>query len=406
MNSTRVNVTVLLCTLLASGALAQTVVTREGTGEAAISNKDEPKAVEEATQRALRNAVEQAAGVKIDADTLVVNNQLVRDQVFANTSGYVKSSTIVSKKTSDRGVVTIVVKADVITDNLDKDIDAARQLIKRMGRPSIVILVNEQTLQLGEKGSAITTSDTVANVLTQAFKADGWDVKDPAYAAGKLHIAPGATLGAAESKEIADLSKAGYFLYGTATLRNAEYDTWMKGPNEKQAIFPVTGEYDLALFGSATGSVVAKTSGKLGFQNITARDKSAPGPGAPSFLISYERTAFDIIQFRKAEIIDSVRKGVLESFRDALVNGVNVTLTAGGLESFSAAGQFLKALEALKSVKSVEQQQFDKGRATYRVLYLGSTAQLAESLEEANFKKRKLDVTTVTDARVEVQVGK
>jgi hypothetical protein len=402
MNSTRVNVAVLLCALVGSGAFAQTVVSREGTGEAVIINKDEPKAVEEATQRALRNAVEQAAGVKIDADTLVVNNQLVRDQVYANTSGYVKSSTIVSKKTSDRGVVTVVVKADVITENLDKDIDAARQLVKRMGRPSIVIMVNEQTLQLGEKGAAITTSDSVAGVLTQAFKADGWDVKDPAFAAGKLHIAPGATLGTAESKEIADLSKASYFLYGTATLRNAEIESWMKGTDGKQLIFPVTGEYDLSLFGSSTGNVISKVSGKLVMPQTTA----TPEQAARKFLVSYERTAYDIIQSRKTEIIDSVRKGVLENFRDALVNGITVTMTVGGLESFSAAGQFLKSLEAIKSVKSAEQQQFEKGRATYRVTYLGTTAQLAEGIEEATFKKRKLEVTTVTDTKVEVQVGK
>ena len=124
----------LLSLALALTAFAQTVVTKEGTGEAAIVNKDEIKAFEEAKDKALRSAVEQASGVRIDADTTVVNNQLVRDQVFANTSGYVKKYDVLDKKV-EKGVVTVKVKADIITESLEKDVTAARDLVKRIGRP-------------------------------------------------------------------------------------------------------------------------------------------------------------------------------------------------------------------------------------------------------------------------------
>ena len=69
--------------------------------------------------------------MRIDADTVVVNNQLVRDQVFANTSGYVKKFDVLEKK-ADKGVMTVKVKADVITESLEKDIVAARDLVKRI----------------------------------------------------------------------------------------------------------------------------------------------------------------------------------------------------------------------------------------------------------------------------------
>ncbi len=49
-----------LSLLLAATAFAQaTVVTKEGTGEAAIIAKDEQRAFDEAKDKALRNAVEQ-----------------------------------------------------------------------------------------------------------------------------------------------------------------------------------------------------------------------------------------------------------------------------------------------------------------------------------------------------------
>ena len=85
----------LLSLALAASAFAQTVVSKEGVGEAAVIAKDEMKAFEEAKDKALRSAIEQAAGVRIDSDTVVVNNQLVRDQIFSNTSGFVTKFDVV-----------------------------------------------------------------------------------------------------------------------------------------------------------------------------------------------------------------------------------------------------------------------------------------------------------------------
>lgn len=380
-----------LLSLLPALAFAQaTIVTKEAEGEAAIVNKDEKKAFDEAQQQALRSAIEQSAGVRIDADTLVVNNQLVRDQIFTNTSGYVKSFEVVSKS-SDKGVVKVKVKAQVITDNLDKDIAAARDLVKRMGKPSLVILINETTLQTTPNGQAITSSDSVATVLTQAFKADGWEIRDPAFAAGKVRVAAGASLGSTEAKEIGDLSKAAFILYGTATLRNAELEGWMKGTGGKQQVFPVTGEYDFSLFATGSGTQIAKVSGKL----VTN-----------SGLISYERTAYDAVQARKAEISGEVRRGVLEWLRDQSVNGVSLQVSVQGLESFGAAKDFKKAIEAIKGIKEATQDGFANGTAAYRVTFLGSAQDLAEQVEAATFKKKKLAVLSVNNSGLEVKVGK
>ncbi|MEW5742168.1 MAG: flagellar assembly protein T N-terminal domain-containing protein [Myxococcota bacterium] len=390
----------LLSLSLSSLALAQaTVVTKEGTGEAAIVNKDEQKAFAEAQQNALRAAVEQAAGVKIDSDTLVVNNQLVRDQIFSNTSGYVKKFDLVSKKV-EKGVVTVTVKADVITDNLEKDIEAARALVRRMGKPSIVILVHETTLQSTANGQAVTSSDHVATVLTEAFKADGWEVKDPAFAAGKVRIAAGASVGAVEAKEIGDLTKAAYILYGTAVLRNQDPPPeWMK--DGKPLVFAVTGEYDLQLFSTENGRQLVKASGLL----------THPGkPGAEfetmkKYVISYERSAHDVVKARKAEIIASVRNGVLEALRDQAVNGSQISLSVSGLDSFGAAKDFKKALEAIKGLREATQDGFNKGTAKYRIVFLGSAQELADQVEQASFKKKKLTIVSVSGNAMEVQVG-
>lgn len=377
-----------LCLVVGSWCFAQaTLVTKEGTGEAAVLGGDEQKAYNEAKERALRHAVEQAAGVKIDADTLTVNNQLVRDQVFANTSGYVKSFDLTSKKI-EKGVATVVVKAEVITDNLDKDIQAARALVKRMGRPSITIVVQEQTVPVGEK--IISNSDVMATVLTDAFKDDGWDIKDAQALNKSLSLEGAATLGATELKRIQDLTKTQFILYGKVALRQ-QADPALAN------YFPVFGEYDLALAATDNDSQIAKVAGKL---SLTPKDKKP--------VISYERSAFDLIKTHREEIVLPVRKAVLEHFRDQMVNGMEIVMSVSGLDSFGAAQQFQKSLEAIKGVReaSAGAKPYEKGKATYKVMFLGSSSALATAVEAATFKKRKLEITSVSGNTLDVNLGK
>ena len=379
----------LLSLTFALTAFAQTVVTTEGTGEAAVVNKDEIKAFDEAKDKALRAAVEQAAGVRIDSDTVVVNNQLVRDQVFSNTSGFVKKFDIVDRKT-DKGVVTVKVKAEIITENLEKDLVAARDLVKRMGKPSLVIVIQEQTVPLGQK--TIISSESLATVLTDAMKADGWDIKDAQAMNKKLKLEGAATMGATDLKEIADLTKANYVLYGKAVMRHQETGGMLQGAT----FYPITGEYDLALAATDSDEQITKLTGKL----VTSQKKTS------SATISFERTAFDAINDKRAEIVSPVRKAVLEHFRDQTVNGKKVEVNVAGLETFGSAKDFKKSIESIKGIKDVIQDSFSNGKAVYRVTFLGSSQDFAEAIESSTFKKKKLNIVSVTGNKLEVQVGK
>lgn len=391
----------LLSLAFALTAFAQTVVTKEGTGEAAIIGKDEIKAFDEAKEKALRAAVEQAAGVRIDADTVVVNNQLVRDQVFANTSGFVKKYDVLDKKV-EKGVVTVKVKAEVITENLDKDIAAARDLVKRMGRPSLVIVVQEQTVPADQK--VIINSESVPTVLTEALKADGWDIKDAQAMNRKLKLEGGATLGATDLKEIADLSKANYVLYGKAVMRHAppQKDEIVPTVDAKgnQIMFLLSGEYDLALAATDSEEQIVKLNGKL------ALGFNKPGKSKIETSISYERTAFDLVKAQREEIVGPVRKAILEHFRDQTVNGKKINISVAGLDSFGAAKDFKKSIEAMKGLKEATQDGFANGKAAYRITFLGSAQDFAEQLEMATFKKKKVNIVSVTGNTLEVQVGK
>lgn len=391
----------LLALLVPLVALAQaTVVTKDAEGQAAVINKDEVKAYEDAKANALRAAVEAAAGVRIDADTVVVNNQLVRDQVFANTSGYVKKFDIVSKSI-DKGVATVKVKADVITDGLDKDIQAARDLVKRMGKPTLVIVVQEQTLP--PTGGAVINSESIATALTEVLRADGWEIKDAQAMNKKLKLEGAATMGPTDLKEISDLTKANYVLYGKAALRQQDVKGMLGGLSDgkgQQALFPISGEYDLALAATDSEEQIAKVNGKLSV------DLGKMNMGQVDVRISYERTAFDLVKFKKEEITAPVRKAILEQFRDQTVNGKKINVSVKGLESFGAAKDFKKSIESMKGIKEATQDGFADGKAAYRITYLGSAQDFAELVEASTFKKKKLNIVSVTGNTLEVQVAK
>ncbi|MEW6433793.1 MAG: flagellar assembly protein T N-terminal domain-containing protein [Myxococcota bacterium] len=386
---TALRLTLLSLSLSALAFAQATVVTKEGTGEAAIVNKDEQKAFHDAQQLALRAAVEQAAGVKLDADTLVVNNQLVRDQVFANTSGFVKSFQVIAKKV-DKGVVTVTVRAEVITENLDKDIEAARALVRRMGKPSIAVVIMEQTIPLSEK--SVINTNTMSTVIEQQLKADGWDVINPNWANSKLVVQAGVIQGGKiDPREIADLSKVEFILYGNATLRHQDFNPASANDN----VFPVTGEYDLTVFATDTGRDIGKVMGKLNPLKDPAKQ-----------LVSYDRTAVNLVTARRDEIIGPLRLQVLEFLRNSLVNGAEYNLAVTGLQGFSAANEFKRSVETLQGVKASSAPKLDKGTARFIVTYLGSAQELALAVEAATFKKKKLTVTSLTNNSLEIQVAR
>ncbi len=100
---------------LAADKVAE-VVTREASGEAAIVGGNVDRAAREAKEAALREAVEQVAGVLISAQSISANSQLISDQVFSHSAGYVRSYQVLSQ-TQDKGVVKVTVRAEVGTRN-------------------------------------------------------------------------------------------------------------------------------------------------------------------------------------------------------------------------------------------------------------------------------------------------
>lgn len=400
---TQVGLAVWVCTVafLAQAADKAEVKIQDGTGEAAVVAGDEATAKEEAKKRALRDAVEKAAGVMISSDTLTKNSVLLSDRIFSNSAGYIKKYDVVSFRV-EKSVATVTVRAEIVVADLDRDLKAVEALIRRLGNRKLVILLQEQVVDEKvdkkeatgfSKSGTVTTSGVMATVLTDAFKKDGWTIVDPAFAQGKLKVASGVSLSTPEAKEIGDLSKADYILYGTVNLQN-------KAPSQlfKNApAFFVAGEYDLSVFSTDSGSQLAKVSGKL----------APDDPRMPVPAISYERAALELAQAKGPGIVQEVRKAVIDELGKT-EQARRLVVSVLGLADVGDFDDFKEAVSKKAGTgNEATPGTFASGKGQFEIMNADSTGhEIAKRMRNAKFKTRKVTVTGVTSNTLELTVGK
>jgi len=82
---------------------------------------------EEAEKNAITNAVRQAIGVVVSADTMVENDQLIRDRVLTYSNGYVKKIEHVGKpRQTESGLIAVTIKALVRGERLIEKVEAEK----------------------------------------------------------------------------------------------------------------------------------------------------------------------------------------------------------------------------------------------------------------------------------------
>ncbi|NOZ21420.1 MAG: hypothetical protein GXP25_10065 [Planctomycetes bacterium] len=100
-------------------------------------------AEDEAVQKALRLAVEQATGVFIAGQTETENFQLVKDRVMAKASGFVFEHKIL-KKWIDAGILHVQVYAVVSLDRFADEWAAIREALLTENMPLFMVIVSEE----------------------------------------------------------------------------------------------------------------------------------------------------------------------------------------------------------------------------------------------------------------------
>lgn len=372
--------------------------TQTVTAEGMAGVKDDPGIARDAAiQDALRKAVEQAVGTMVSSETLVENFQVVRDNIYNKSAGYVKEYKVV-KESPGKDLHTVTISAVVATSDLKNDLGALNLLHQRVGKPRTLFMIAEQNIgqevllywwgTWGAPGGAVAVGQTVdiavsETALKEEFANKGFNVIDISAVTGKFQIS--------NAYRIADLTDAGAREIG----RKMGAELIVKGKalakEGPRGAGSAVGSYlaDITLSavrvdnGQVLGSVRAQGVARHVTQHV----------GGNNAIEQAARNAAE-------KIIDQITaKWTAETSGGQLTQ---ITITGlGSMKELVKIKEFLKS--HVRGVQNVIQRSYEGGTAVLEVDAKGNAQAIGDELAKKDFPGFDLDLTSVSASTIEIK---
>jgi hypothetical protein len=392
----------LLCLISAawSGHAFAQAQSQTVTAEGMASVQGNPAiARDHAVQDALRKAVEQAVGTMVSSETLVENFQVVRDNIYNKSQGYVKDYKIVKEKPgTDLYAVTIT--ATVSTENLKNDLGALGLLIARVGKPRTLFMVAEQNIgqeillywwgSWGSRGGAAFAGQSVEmavseTVLKEEFLNRGFNVIDVSAVTGKFEISNAyriADLTDTGAREIGRKMGAEIIVKGKALAK--------EGPRTAgSSVGSYLADITLSAVRVDNGQVLASVRG-----NAAARHVAQHVGGNQA------------IENAARQVADKLVEQITAKWTAEMSGGQLIQLTIrglGGMKDLVKIKEFLKG--KVRGVQNVIQRNFERGEAVLEVDAKSSAQQIGDELASKPIQGLDLDITAATGNTLELCVA-
>ncbi len=367
----------------ASGSAAQAaapdmpgeeIITVEAEGEVNVITGNALATREAGLMAAQKKALEKALGVLVTGQIVVSQAQVIEDQVFSKTAGYMKSWEVLSEREED-GVHYTKVRARVKFGDVRKDVDSLGLLIRtrKVGNPRVLVLVEEKVdgtpsgnrnvetglaSQLLEKGYKVVDPEQLAEIRKQeeVLKALNGD-ESAAANVGRRMGAEVVLVGTASSNFFTDQGLEGMFSYrGTAALKAVK---------------------------AGSGQVVLAVTKQAGGMDLS-REMAA-------------NMCF-------AKMTEEAGKEISEKLAPALWEGASVQIVVTGISAFEQLNRIVEAVRALDGVQSVVTRSFAGGQAVLDTdLRHGNASTLSAQLEAS--RMAGFEITEVAADRIEAAVA-
>lgn len=374
--------------ILVIGAFAQSKEIK-AKGYGTIHGDNKAAARDKAIEDAQRKAVEQAMGTMISSESVTKNFQLISDRILSLSSGYIEKYRVISEKEID-GEVEVEIAAIVGMSKLNDSVQAIKNLIRRMDRPKIMVLIAEQSIreegqQLSEKrgGNAVLSSTSLGvaeNVLIEFFRAKGFDFVDRQALAGQIEIADPLTLvnDKERIKKIANLTDAQVVIFGQAQARTT---------GEVQGIYSGQANISLRALKTDTGEIIAATNAHAAVPFV---DPSTANTKALS------EAAKKISQ----KLMDQI----LSQWQSESSGLRSICLVIKGVKYADVKKLRSWLTKYVRGVKSVHQRYVKDGMAELDLDIQGSAQDLADELSEKKFQKKTIEVLDLLPNKVSIEL--
>ncbi|MDZ7318206.1 MAG: flagellar assembly protein T N-terminal domain-containing protein [candidate division KSB1 bacterium] len=377
----------LIIILVSIAAAQQPTQMVTSKGMASIFANDVALARDQATDDALRNAVEQTLGTFIQSSTLVQNNMVVEDNILSWANGYVRSYRIISEGQTDPSTYEVTIEATVELANLKNDWESIQNLLSRMGNPRLMFLIEEQNI--GESRNQYDYLSVDMNItettLLEKFIEKGFECVDPATVRENLKQEQAAAILQGDTKLAATLAKK----------LNAEV--------------VITGK---AIAKVATG---INLGGMKSCQaNVTARAIKADV--ATVFATSSQHAAYphidevtggtEAIKKATVKLADELMTKITQKWKDEYYKTTTVKVILQGVTSFNEVTDFSSTLKYLvRGVKEIYTREVSGDQAELDVKITGNANQLARELERKDLDKFEVKVLGLTMNKLTLKIS-
>jgi len=341
------------------------LVTVEVTGSSAISKED-------AIRDAKRKAVETGSGTIIASETKTQDFQLVKDTILARSTGFIHSFKELSAQQSRiDDSWTVKISAQVSIKGIKDEILVVQSLLKDLGRPKILVVVNERIDRRTVEMSTVQTK------IEGTLKESGFALVDRDQLKEIDRRDLQAALAEDKPDKVQAIAKrfgAQIFIYGTADA-NRDKDTRVAGVELKA----YEAQSNLKVFKSDTAEIEASVMGNT----------NRPARGAQRVAESAAKQALAI----EADVVAvKIKDRLIVNWRDFLTGGGELKLYVEGVK-FAQIRKLKSALMDLPDVSEVN-VEFANNNADCAIQSVVSAKDLAEKIADA--LEDMIEITDVT----------
>jgi hypothetical protein len=300
-------------------------VVDDAEGYAPIRNGNKNAARGEARREAYRNALEKALGAAVQGVTEMQNYQVVRDKVFSQTTGLVKSFDVLREWEKD-GMLHISALCKVSYAALDGVLGPA--VIDALGNPRVMVLLDERIE--GAQGDAGVFLSAAESEALRVFEKAGYLLVDPDQAHALLNIDPGAAY--SDPSKLMDMART---LRADVIVLGKAYAVSQSGKREGITLFRVKSTVQLK-------AVLTRTAYQIGSKTVERETGKKP---ALSVKEGADRCFAEAASIASKEIVHKIAYSLVSGSAGG-VPGMTVNIKIADI-SFREAEELEEALREL-----------------------------------------------------------
>lgn len=358
------------------------------SGIGSIIGGDVAHARDDAIEDALRKSLENVMGLLIESETLVENYQLIEDNIYSKTRGYVQKYDVVREGKRNDDLYEVTVNALVKMADLENDLDAIATLIRRKNTPRMMVLIEERNIGdvLGSINYVDADLNTAETAIIDAFMQKGFKFVDQATVKANLQQAQAAAILEGNVAQAAALGRnvgADVVLTGKALAKATEVEVYGTKQRSQQASLTARA------IRADTGEMLATASAQGAFPHI---DDVVGGTKA--------------IQRACDKLAPELIEKILDKWSQDVSSGTTVTLKVKGVSSYAQLTKFKASLKYyVRGIVDVVQRDWYEGFATLEITMTGNADDLAQRMAGKDIEGTKVRVIGMTQNSVSVELS-